>query len=138
MRKSKAAYMNYVCPNCFHKLHECTCNFFPPWTLLFIDECIQTHVRILNEKGYTTNGSCEGHHTGRPGANTAICFCMDYPEIVGSELPDGFNYNKAKHAIWHFYDQKLGREAFEQEKAAELMKLLDWCRSLPNNPRAIR
>lgn len=137
MRRSKAAYMNFVCPYCFHKLHECTCEYFPPWELLFIDDHIQSHVRILNEKGYTTNGSCEGHYTGKPGANTAICFVMDYPEIVTSEMPEGFKYNKAKRAIWHFYDAKLNRKDFESEKVMALIRLLEWCRGLPENPKVI-
>ena len=131
MRKSKAAYMNFVCPHCFHKLHECTCSYFPPWSLLYVDEKIQDHVRIMNEKGYTTTGSCEGHYTGKPGSNSAICFLIDYPEIIESELPEGFKYNKSKHAIWHFYDAKQNRQDFEIDKAASLIKLLDWCRSLP-------
>jgi len=126
--------MNFVCPQCFHKLYECTCDYFPPWELLYIDERIQDHVRILNEKGYVTTGSCEGHYTGKPGSNTAICLRMDYPTIINSEMPDGFKYNRGKHAIWHFYDAKLNRKDFEREKAMELIKLLMWCRELPSNP----
>lgn len=137
MRKSKAAYMNFVCPHCFNKLHECTCEYFPPWELLYIDERIQPHVRILNNKGYTTTGSCEGHYTGKPGANTGICFLMDYPEIVSSAIPEGFSYNKAKHAIWHFYDVKLNRNDFEVEKVMMLIRLLEWCRGLTENSKTI-
>lgn len=137
MRKSKAAYMNYVCPHCFHKLYECTCKYFPPTDLLFIDNRIQDHIRILNEKGYTTTGCCEGHYTGKPGANTGICFLMRYPEITESVLPEGFSYNKAKNAVWHFYDAKLNRKSFEIEKIAALIKLLEWCRGLPENPKLV-
>ena len=128
MRKSKSAYMNYVCPKCFHKLHECSCSYFPPWSLLFIDERIQDHVRILNEKGYVTNG----------GSNTAICFELDYPEIIFSTMPEGFKYNRAKKAVWHFYDANKGKKDFETEKTVALIKLLDWCRGLPVNPNQFK
>ena len=125
--------MNFVCPQCFHRLNECTCRFFPPWQLIFIDQNIQDHVRILNEKGYITNGCCEGHYTGKPGANTAICFVRDYPQITGSALPDGFAYNRGKKAVWHFYDAGLNRKAFDLEKTAALIRLLEWCRALEAN-----
>lgn len=138
LKKDITAYMNFVCPKCFHKLHECTCSLFPPWNLIFIDEMIQDHVRILNEKGYLTSGSCEGHYTGQPGANTAICFAMDFPEIIESTLPDGFKYNKGKHAVWHFYNAKLSEEKFNIEKAHMLLKLLEWCRTLPVGGFTIR
>lgn len=131
MRRAKAAYTNFVCPYCFHKLYECTCRLFPPWNLIYIDDKIQDHVRILNEKGYITTGSCEGHYTGHAGANTGICFAQDYPEIIASELPEGFKYNRSKHAVWHFYDGKLDRKTFDLEKTVSLIRMLEWCRALP-------
>jgi len=31
VEKSLEAYMNYVCPYCWHTLDECTCEIYPPY-----------------------------------------------------------------------------------------------------------
>ena len=131
MRRSKALYKNYVCPICFRQLPECTCPFFPPWSLIMIDEGIQDCVRILNEKGYTTSGSCEGHYTGKIGANTGICFIMDYEDIREAGMPEGFRWIKSKNCIYHAYKGKLDRPAFDAEKEKTLATLRGWCEALP-------
>ena len=128
MRKTKAAYMNYVCGRCFHKLHECTCAF-APWTLIMIDEGIQDCVRILNEKGYQTTGCCEGHY-GQP-TNTGICFNMTYEDLIEAGLPEGFKWIKGRTCLVHLYKQTLDRSAFKVEKQKSLDALLEWCARLP-------
>lgn len=129
MRKSKAAYMNYVCGICFHKLHECTCNFVPS-ELIMIDEGIQDCVRILNDKGYTTNGCCEGHYANR-GSVTYISFIMRFEDLIEAGLPEGFKWEKRKNIIAHYYKNIESRREFMIEKRKALDSLLEWCARLP-------
>lgn len=129
MRKSKKAYMNYVCPYCWHTLNKCTCELFPPYNLIFIDSGIQEHIRILNEKGYRTIGCCEGHI--KVCINTYIAFAKDY--FTGIEnMPDGFKYNKSRKMITYTYSTRLTKENMEEIKKEKLETLLEWCKSLPN------
>lgn len=128
MRKSKAAYINYVCPYCWHTLNKCVCDLFPPYHLILIDEKVQEHIRILNEKGYHTTGSCEGH--GKVCITTYISFARDYFE--NTNIPDGFEYNKKKKVIRYTYSTKLSKEKMEEVKNKKLEILLEWCKNLPD------
>lgn len=129
MRRSKKAYMNYVCPYCWNTLNKCTCNLFPPYNLIFIDSGIQEHIRILNEKGYRTIGCCEGHI--KVCINTYIAFAKDY--FTGIEnIPEGFKYNKNRKMITYTYSTRLTKENMEEIKKEKLETLLEWCKSLPN------
>lgn len=94
-----------------------------------IDEKIQDCVRIVNRKGYYTNGSCEGHFE-RTDTCTYICFKYDYPGI-GNNVPPGFKYMKGKRGIFHDYNRSISKEAFEREKSDMLFVLTAWCKSLP-------
>lgn len=129
MRRNKQAYNNFVCPKCFRQLNKCTCPYFPPWTLIFIDEHIQDQVRILNEKGYVTTGCCEAHFD-MPGSWTHVCLQENYPEIV-EHLPVNYKYMKGKHAIYFAYPQGLTEEEHAAMKEKALSVLLDWCKGLP-------
>lgn len=128
MRKSKAAYMNYICPYCWHTLNNCTCELFPPYHLIFIDKNIQEHIRILNEKGYRTTGCCEGHI--KICINTYISFANDYFKHI--DTPDGFKYNKKRRVITYTYSTKLSKKEMEEIKKEKLETLLEWCKNLPN------
>ena len=127
MRRSKAAYMNYVCPYCWHTLNKCTCDLFPPYHLIFIDKNIQEHIRILNEKGYRTTACCEGHI--KVCINTYITFANDY--FIDTNIPEGFKYNKKRRMITYTYSTKLTKEKMEEIKKEKLETLLEWCKSLP-------
>lgn len=127
MRKSKAAYMNYVCPYCWHTLNNCTCELFPPYHLIFIDKNIQEHIRILNEKGYRTSGCCEGHR--KVCINTYITFANNYFE--GTGIPEGFKYDKKRKMIAYTYSTMLKKESMEELKKEKLETLLEWCNNLP-------
>lgn len=129
MRKSKRAYMNYVCPYCWHTLNKCTCDLFPPYHLIFIDENIQEHICILNEKGYHTAGCCEGHD--KICINTYIAFARDYFKEDIS-IPDGFKYNKKRKMVTYTYSTRLKKEKMEEIKKEKLAVLLEWCKSLPD------
>ena len=128
MRKSKAAYMNYVCPYCMHTLNNCTCDLFPPYNLIFIDKNIQEHIRILNEKGYRTTGCCEGHD--KVCINTYIAFVKDY--FNDTNIPEGFRYNKKRKMVTYTYSTRLTKENMEKLKKEKLETLLEWCKNLPN------
>lgn len=128
MRRSKAAYMNYVCPYCWHTLNKCTCDLFPPYHLILIDSNIQEHIRILNEKGYHTMGCCEGHK--KVCVSTYISFARDY--FKGIDMPEGFKYNEKKKMIAYVYSTKALRNNMEEIKKEKLEILLEWCKSLPN------
>lgn len=127
MRKSKVAYMNYICPYCWHTLNNCTCSLFPPYHLIFIDKNIQEHVRILNEKGYRTIGCCEGHDKGC--VNTYIAFAKDY--FNDADVPEGFVYNKRRRMVTCSYSTKLTKKDMEDIKKKKLESLLEWCNGLP-------
>lgn len=128
MKKNKDAYANYVCPDCWNTLDNCTCKIFPPYHLIFIDKNIQEHIRVLNEKGYKTTGCCEGHRTVC--INTYIAFAIDY--FDNANMPDGFRYIKNRHIIAYEYSTKLTEETMEELKKEKLAVLLAWCKSLPN------
>lgn len=128
MRKSKTAYMNYVCPYCWHTLNKCVCELFPPYHLILIDADIQEHIRILNEKGYNTTGCCEGHN--KVCISTYISFTKDYFEDIS--IPEGFEYNKRKKMIFYSYSTKLTKEKMKELKKEKLGILLEWCKSLPD------
>lgn len=128
MRKSKSAYMNYVCPHCWNTLNNCKCDLFPPYHLVFIDKNIQEHICVLNEKGYRTIGCCEGHRTVC--INTYIAFAQNYFDDI--KIPDGFKYNKKKRTIRYAYSTRLKKEEMENMKKEKLAVLLEWCKSLPD------
>lgn len=126
LKRNKAAYENYVCPECFNTIDRCTCELFPPYHLIFIDKNIQEHIRILNNKGYRTMYCCEGHNTS---SNTYISFAADC--IDENNVPEGFKYDKKNRIIEYLYSSKLSIEEFEERKREKLTKLLEWCKSLP-------
>lgn len=128
MRRSKAAYMNYICPYCWNTLNNCSCDLFPPYHLIFIDKNIQEHVRILNEKGYRTTACCEGHM--KVCINTYIAFADNYFVDVGT--PEGFKYDKKRKMVTYSYSAKLTKAKMEEIKKEKLEILLEWCKNLPN------
>ena len=128
MRKSKAAYINYVCPYCWQTLNKCVCSLFPPYHLILIDKNIQEHIRILNEKGYRTTGCCEGHR--KVCINTYIAFAKDYFKDVS--MPEGFKYDKKRRIITYTYSTNLAKENMEEIKMEKLETLLEWCKNLPS------
>lgn len=128
MNKNKEAYINYVCPYCWHTLDKCICELFPPYHLIFIDRNIQEHIRLLNEKGYRTMACCEGHRVRC--LNTYITFPMDYFKTI--ETPKGFKYDKKRRTITYTYSMSLSEEQMENLKAEKLAILLEWIKSLPN------
>lgn len=128
--KTKEVYENYVCPSCFNKLYECSCEHgFLPYTLLMIDEGIQEHVRVLNQKGYTTLDSCESHTRHE---NMYISFVRDYGFGKTLPMPEGFDKLKRNNAVSVMYGRSLTDEEFEDKKKEYLSNLLEWCNNLPS------
>ena len=135
MRRSKKVMENYVCPNCWHQVHECTCKFYPPWNLIMIDVNMQDVIRELNQKGYITIGCCESHYNDN--RNMYIAFNMCYDDIG---LPDGFSYAKGKTSVNYTFkkNELTTREKYESIKREKLNVLLEWARSIPENPNKFR
>ena len=129
MRRNKETYMNDVCPYCFNTVNKCTCELYPPYSLIFIDRGIQEQIRILNNKGYATRGCCEGHYKGHC-ISTYIAFPMDYGFDESIKIPEGFKYHKNRRMIYYDYSQKLSEEAMEELKNEKLNTLLMWCNDL--------
>lgn len=128
IKKNKEAYINYVCPYCWNTLDNCTCELFPPYHLILIDRNIQEHIRILNEKGYSTMACCEGHKNVC--VNTYISFPDDYFQETG--IPEGFKFDKNHRTISYTYSSKLSEEKMNELKAEKLKILLEWIKGLPS------
>ena len=117
---SKKHSKNYVCPICFNQIQNCTC-ICPPYTLIMVDNGIQEAVRSLNQKGYITVDSCEGHFENIL-PNTYISF-----EQRIETCPVGFN-NEGK-VIRKIYNCS-SKTAFEKEKREALKNLNTWANNL--------
>lgn len=126
MDRDLQAYRSYVCPECFNRLDKCSCEFFPPYSLIFIDCGIQEQVRILNEKGYKTIGCCESHYNGVCD-NIYVAFGKDWDFQC---MPEGFRYNQRRRMLIHDYKRYISESDFRREKEQYLAALLEWCREL--------
>lgn len=126
MDRNFESYKNYVCPLCFHQLHECTCKTFPPYSLLFIDEGIQRHIRALKSKGYITVGCCEGHYKSYS-AEPYIAFGMDYDF---KKIPRGFKWNKRRRMIVSDKINAKSENEYNIKKQEQLKCLMDWIESI--------
>lgn len=130
-KRDKYIYENYVCPKCFNKLPNCTCpGNMPPYQLLWIDKEIQEHIKILNEKGYSTSYSCESHS---PRGTTHIIFNSSKNPSKEVPLPEGFIWHDKYNKLYAEYDKKMPLEDYELNKKNNLDSLLEWCNKLPNN-----
>lgn len=116
--------MNYVCPHCFNRVNKCTCELWPPYNLIWVDTHIQEHVRILNNKGYKTRFSCEGHN-----GYIHIIFSSEYG-FNEMELPNGYVYNPKKLELKYVLNNELLKEEREKQKFEALDNLLEWCKNL--------
>lgn len=129
MAKNRKIYKNYVCPYCFRQINKCTCEL-PVWHLIMVDSGIQEHIRILNQKGYKTNGCCESHYD-----ENSICiyitFAINYGFGETILLPEGFRSIKSKYGIEYRYKSKLSEEERNIQKEQKLAELLEWCKNLP-------
>jgi len=131
VRRSKKLYVNYVCPKCFQQLNKCTCDIFPPYELIMIDEKIQYHIRELNKKGYATWVCCESHGVGEDiyiGLNTT-------KEMLETKLPSGFRFDKGQYIRCSVPRDCENPEEFKDQKLAELK---DWIDQLPKNKSLVR
>ena len=129
IEKNFSSYINYVCPICFNTLDRCACRSFPPYQLIFVDRGIQEHIRILNEKGYITGGSCESHYGGN--LNMYIVFIKDYGIGDAIPLPNGFKYKKKYKSIEYMHKSNVTEKEMNAQKKEKLSELLEWCKELP-------
>ena len=129
-------YGEHVCPHCFNRINECLCGGLLPGHLILIDEGIQEHVRILNEKGYATDYCCESH-----GACDNLYISFVYAYGFGETLPSpgGFRCKQRGKLVERVYGKdsrarkRMTQEQFEAEKKASLDSLLEWAKALPDN-----
>ena len=108
-----------VCSACFHDIENCTCGKFDAEIL--IDENMQEILINLNEKGYKTVFSCEGHFDGF--FHTYVKFCNDHNFSL---IPKNFKYVKKHRILEYAYKNKKNQEKFEEEKREVLKNLLAW------------
>lgn len=121
----------FVCIRCFHEVHECTCEIYPPSSLVQIDKGIRDALSVLNEKSYRTEHSCEGHG---PGGHIYIAFSnSEHAPSLDIEAPRGFKIIRSKNILEYAFDAKLDVATFEEEKRRALNDLLEWCKNLPAN-----
>ena len=126
MVKEFESYKNYVCPICFNQLHKCTCSDFPPYSLLFIDEKIQEHIKELNKKHFLTIGCCEGHYNSYS-SEPYIAFGMDYSF---NTLPNGFKWNKRRKMLLSKKIIADNIHDYEIVKNKRLEELMEWIKTL--------
>lgn len=112
----------YVCPRCFHRLRDCLCRACPE-TLIQIDKNILPTIQILNEKGFATECSCEGH-IGESGA-LFILFRLTY--WFSHPLPEGFI---GDGSIILSNISGSSEQAKKRDKKEKLARLYAWARSL--------
>ena len=112
----------YVCPRCFNKPENCSCDFLP-LSLVQIDKNILPTIKVLNEKWYFTENCCEGHI----GSNESmyILFRKNYKSKIA--LPKGFegNLGALKANI-----TGSSEEAKKRKKRELLKSLYEWACSL--------
>lgn len=127
MIRSKKIIESYVCPYCWHKVYECTCYVYPPYSLIMIDENIQEIIRILNNKGYATLACCESHYL--ESYSIYILFSQPY----NFKCPSGFKLSRNGSMISHVFTKAENKtiETYEKAKAENLNTLLEWSESLP-------
>lgn len=125
--RNLSVYKRYVCYRCFKRVNECTCKFYPPHSLIMIDEGVQDAVRMLNEKGFGTIGCCESHYKG-----VCQCIYVAFAEVnpPSPNLPEGFKWLKSKRSIIHEYNRHITAEDFEVEKTKHLKILREWADTL--------
>jgi len=130
-RPAKKDYLNYVCPYCFQQLNRCTCELYPPWELIFIDQNMQGIIRLLNEKGYKTASCCESHYNGN--INIYVSFHLDYELFTTAEYqpPYPFEYHNKKDNVIEYIIRATTEEEFEKEKLHCLSELITWVSKLP-------
>lgn len=134
MEEKEDLILNYVCPRCFHNIYKCKCDSKPYYSLWWIDRNIQEIIRILNQKGYKTQYSCESHD---PQSTIYISFMNRCQPDHTIPAPNGFELKGGGNIIEHKYGKdsrarkKMTMEEFEAEKKECLANLLEWAKALP-------
>ena len=132
--RSKQMYEEFVCPHCFYQIDQCTCEHYPPRSLIHIDLEIQEIIRILNHKGYCTRYCCAGHGDEYKAHNfTEIYISFPYPQSIlrFDTLPAGFTEDKRDCVIRCHFPKKLSEEQFAAYHKAALDNLYLWAQNLP-------
>ena len=83
-------------------------------------------MRISNQKGYMTGGSCESH---KAGDSIHIVFHIPPTEAMDS-LPEGFRYEKKSQAIIYWHKRNVTEVELQKQKERKLDELLTGCKAL--------
>lgn len=107
------------------------------WKLIPVDAKIADIIKMLNDKGYETLASCEGHGD-EPNSKTYVSFSSFF--IVDEMLPKGNKWRgtverwDGGHVRYSLRLMEFGRPPIhfsEKYLARRREELLDWARSLP-------
>ena len=119
-----------VCDKCFRP--KCNCNSN---SKIEIDDRITEHIRILNEKGYTTEFCCSGHKENQ----IFQCYVLFKNQEHFLDLPKDFTlYNRGKqkkNRLLEFVDKKWNKKSdSSKDLTMETVwnNLYTWCLKLPN------
>lgn len=134
IRRSKKNIELYVCPHCFQQINKCTCEYYPPWSLIYVDTAIQEVCRILNEKCYTTTSSCESHYGYTPNLYVSLVDYYGLNEDINA--PKDFKWIKQDASLLYVNKGKT-KEDFEKNKTEHLTLLKEWAERLPRNKCAL-
>lgn len=119
MKREFNSYKNYVCPHCFNQLDKCTCDIFPPYTLIEIDVEIQKIIRVLNGKGYRTKYSCASHY------NTSFSIYIKFVDNYNFDtIPNGYKYKDGM--LEHSMKNRKNEDNFNNEKNQYIKILEEW------------
>ena len=131
MEESKESLIyNYVCSRCFKQIDKCECDMKPYHPLYWVDVNIQEPVRILNEKGYHTKFSCEGHCSGD---ELYLTFSNKHSFKKNGNVPTDFWCSSDGKTLRYKYPKKITEAEFEEDKKKHIGILTEWCKSLPDD-----
>lgn len=114
---------DYVCPICFNRIKNCTCEF-DSFNLIMIDRKIQTIIKKLNQKHYFTQACCEGHYKGQ---NKIVSGYISFKTNKPEGCPQGWKVSR--NEILYICKPKNKSDFFIMQKEA-LLNLRKWVNSL--------
>jgi hypothetical protein len=117
--------VTYVCPVCFEKAENCICKTFPQDYTICIDKNLEKALKILNQTGYKTLYSCEGH------------YAEVYVLIQGKvkTCPTGFKKENFRGNTKIFYLFKE-TDQVEKVKKEKIKNLEEWAENLKERKNA--
>lgn len=112
-------YIDYVCPQCFNQLPNCTCKF-DSYNLIMIDNEIQYAIRELNKKNIYTETCCGGHYNNeyKEATSTYISFTS-----TPKTMPK--NWKRRSNTLYYKFNVD-NVDDFDKEKIKAINELNNW------------